>query len=329
MEWQVKRKMKRFPIRYPGEPLPQAGMPEQVVLAIGDFDGVHQGHQQVIRRAVERAKRAGLPSAMMTFDPHPRLVLGHTQYEACLTPLTIKLEVMESLGLDFAYVVEFNKQFSRLAPAQFVEEMLLPLGVHSVVVGFDFSFGYQGKGTPDTLAEMGHKQFAVEVVRPFHLDGEKVSSTRVRENLLSGRIKEANELLGRPYSMRGKVVTGEQRGRKLDFPTANIELEDPYFLPPNGVYAVTVDYEGGTLIGAANLGIKPTFSNQRILPVLEVHLLDFSGDLYGKTLEVQLHAYIREERKFPSIDYLVKQISEDVQQIRHLMTHRLSQKQNG
>src|SRR5690606_23236258 len=161
-----------------------------------DFDGVHLGHQQVIQRAVERAKQAGLPSAMMTFDPHPRLVLGQTQYESCLTPLAIKLEVMESLGLDYAYVVEFHEQFSRLTPAQFVDEMLLPLGVRSVVVGFDFSFGYQGRGTPDTLAEMGHGQFAVEVVRPFQLHGEKVSSSKVREHLLSGQIEKANELLG-------------------------------------------------------------------------------------------------------------------------------------
>ncbi|WP_010269449.1 bifunctional riboflavin kinase/FAD synthetase [Paenibacillus senegalensis] len=321
--------MNTFPIRYPGAPLPQAGMPEQVVLAIGDFDGVHQGHQQVIRRAVERAKQAGLPSAMMTFDPHPRLVLGHTQYEACLTPLTVKLEIMESLGLDYAYVVDFHEQFSRLTAAQFVEEVLLPLGVHSVVVGFDFSFGYQGRGTPDTLAEMGHKQFAVEVIRPFHLHGEKVSSTRVRENLLSGRVKEANELLGRPYRMRGKVVTGEQRGRKLDFPTANIELAEPYFLPPNGVYAVTVTYEGEKSMGAANLGIKPTFSDQRILPVLEVHLLDFSGDLYGQTLDVEFHAFIRKEKKFPSIDHLVSQIRKDVRRVREELSFVLSQKESG
>lgn len=312
--------MKIFRIRYPGSPLPLVGMPGEQVLAIGDFDGVHLGHQQVIKRAVQRAELVGKPSAMMTFDPHPRLVLGHSQYEACLTPLTIKLELMRSLGLDYAYVVEFHEQFSKLTPEQFVHEVLQPLGVHSVVVGFDFSFGYQGKGTPDTLVEMGHGQFSVEVVRPFHKEGVKVSSTLVRDHLMNGRVEEANALLGRPYSMRGKVVVGEQRGRKLDFPTANIELDEPYFLPPNGVYAVSVNYKGGRLSGAANLGIKPTFSDQRVKPVLEVHLLDFAGDLYGSILEVEFMSFIREERKFPSIDMLIGQIREDVAQIRYLLS---------
>ncbi|MGN7383481.1 bifunctional riboflavin kinase/FAD synthetase [Paenibacillus sp. SAFN-117] len=309
--------MQVFHIQYPTR-LPLEGMPSSQVMAIGEFDGVHLGHREVISRAVQTGASLDLPASVMTFDPHPRAVLGHDNYTQSLTPLAKKLELFEQMGVHCTYIVEFHPEFAKLTPAEFVEQFLMPLGVSSVIVGFDFRFGHRGSGTPDTLCELSRGRFAVEVVRPFLMDGEKVSSTRIREHLKAGQMEEARTLLGRRYTVRGLVVEGDKRGRTIGFPTANIDPaeSEAYVMPANGVYAVRVIWEGNVYYGAANIGVKPTFSGDRKLPVLEVHLLDYEGDLYGRSLEVEFLYFIRSERKFSSVDELIMQIGTDVKDIR-------------
>jgi len=305
--------MQTIRLTYPLKQAEAVAFPSQV-LAIGEFDGVHLGHQEVILRTVQRAKRHNVPAAIMTFHPHPREVLGQTQYVRILTPLEEKLEFFSRLGARHTYVVSFDETFSKVTPERFVEDMLIPLGMETVVVGFDFRFGHKGKGTPDTLCEHGKGRFAVEVVRSFHLNGQKVSSTFVRECLSSGQVDKARALLGRPYRIQGRVVSGQARGRTIGFPTANIELSAPYVLPANGVYGVTIMIDGVAHNGIMNLGVRPTFEEGETQPSVEVHIFDFDGNIYGKQVAVELLYFLRPEKKFSSVEELVGQIRQDIRQ---------------
>lgn len=298
-----------YPSSFPFESLPDAGQ----VLAIGDFDGVHLGHRAVIRRAVEAAEKLRLPSAIMTFHPHPREVLGQRQYVRHITPLPQKLEQFEQAGIDTAYIVRFDEAFSRISPAQFVEEVLVRLRVQTVVVGFDFRFGHKGGGDPDVLCELSSGRFAVEVVRPYHMDGVKVSSTIIRDHLEQGDVAKVEQLLGRRYSMTGRVVHGAARGRQIGFPTANIEPDGPYLVPCNGVYAIRLEWSGQAYYGVMNIGMKPTFQDGALQRTLEAHLFDFNQSIYGEAVRFELISYIRPERKFASIDELVAQIARDIE----------------
>ncbi|WP_058303979.1 bifunctional riboflavin kinase/FAD synthetase [Gorillibacterium timonense] len=293
-------------------PLDLASSPG-LVLAIGDFDGVHQGHREVIRRATTRAEERKLSSAVMTFHPHPREILGMDKYRQILTPLPDKLELLDRLGLTYTFLVNFDKAFSELPPAEFVEKILVKLNLETVVVGFDFKFGRGGEGNPDSLANLAKGRFAVEVIRPFHADGQKVSSTLIREYLLAGDVGEANLLLDRPYTICGEVVTGAGRGRTIGFPTANVQPTQPYVIPANGVYAVRVQTDDGEFGGVMNIGVKPTFDVDEGR-TLEVHLLDYSGSLYGQKVRVEFHSMLRPERKFASVDELVSQIARDAEE---------------
>ena len=294
-------------------------IPNALTLAIGDFDGIHLGHQEVIRRAILTARQMGIMSAVMTFDPHPRTVLGRSEYEQLLTPLSDKLAQFERLGADYAFVVEFSPAFATLLPEQFVNELLVPMNTKAVLVGFDFRFGHKGVGNADSLCEMGKGRFAVEVVRPYHFDGIKVSSTAIRDMLAAGEVDKAREWLGRPYLVRGTVVSGDQRGRTIGFPTANIQLDEPYLCPQNGVYAIRALVSGVWVNGVMNIGTKPTFSNET-KQTLEAHLFDFDRDIYGDQLTIQFISYIRNERKFESIQQLIEQISRDAEFARQQLT---------
>ncbi|BFH63818.1 bifunctional riboflavin kinase/FAD synthetase [Paenibacillus azoreducens] len=292
---------------------------EPQVVAIGQFDGVHQGHASVISSAVRLAKQQGLPCAVMTFHPHPKDVMKKGNYEGNLTPLKEKQEMMARLGVDLLYIVEFSEVFSELSPQTFVDGMLLALKVKTAIVGFDFRFGYKGAGHAETLRELGGGSMDVEVIPPFEQGGEKVSSSAIRKALQSGEVEEANRLLGRPYRLRGVVVDGDKRGRTIGFPTANLRLIDKYVVPAKGVYAVRTLVQGQWLSGVMNLGVKPTFQEGVTLPSFEVHLLDFDRDIYGEELTVDLVSYIRSERKFPSIQELVAQIQADAGKAREIL----------
>lgn len=303
-------------------------------MAIGYFDGLHCGHANVIEAALEIGRSQGLPVSVMTFHPHPREVLGiappgglaphssgavtspDTQGVQYLTPLPVKTRLLADMGVDKLYVMSFDLPLSRISPSDFVQNVLHVLGVHTAIVGFNFTFGYQGKGTSATLKELGQGFMDVKVVEPFLMGGDKVSSTLVRQQLQQGAVERAAWLLGRPYALSGTVVTGRQIGRTIGFPTANIEPDAPYVLPMVGVYAVRAQVDGQAFDGVMNIGFKPTFDHGEIRPVLEVHLLDYEGDLYGRTLEVEFVHFIRGERKFPSIDELIAQIRKDADSVR-------------
>ncbi|WCK52850.1 bifunctional riboflavin kinase/FAD synthetase [Aneurinibacillus sp. Ricciae_BoGa-3] len=282
-------------------------------LAMGYFDGVHIGHRRVIQKAIDIARSLGLRAAVMTFDPHPREVLGQSGYTQYLTPLDEKLKQFQSMGVDITYVVDFDISFASVYPEDFIDEFLVRLEPKHIIVGFDYTFGHRGLGTAYTLQAHAQERYQVDVISPINRYGEKVSSTLIREYLYSGKIKEATQFLGRPYMVSGAVVHGEKRGRTIGFPTANIQPGGPYIIPKNGVYGVRVWIEGVQYYGVMNVGIKPTFENEHKQKTLEVHILDFNGDLYGKQVCVDFLFFIREEQKFASVEGLIARIKQDVE----------------
>lgn len=290
------------------------------VVAIGDFDGIHLGHREVLGRALRAAEKLGLPASVITFHPHPREVLGLPQYRESITPLAEKLKIFESLGMQRAYIIQFDMEFAKLSPEHFVERILAGLNLKTVVIGFDFTFGHKGSGNPDTLSTLAHGSFTVEVVRPYHMSGEKVSSTLIRESLLNGQVEKAGRLLGRPYNIRGIVVTGEGRGRTIGIPTANVEPSEAYVIPGRGVYAVQVEVAGEWFPGVMNIGWKPTFAAQEGQVTLEAHLFQFNRNIYGEEVTVRFEGFIRHERKFASADELVRQIQADMGRAQEILS---------
>jgi len=308
-------------LHYPLQP-PASGVPDRPqVMAIGDFDGVHLGHRKVIGRAVELARQEALAAAVMTFHPHPREVLGSPDHAQCLSPVHDKMSRFAELGVDVVYVVAFDHALSRVPPDEFVRSMLEGLRLRAIVVGFDFTFGRGGSGRAETLLELCKPRTRVEIIPPFTMDGRKVSSTLIREQLAEGRVDLAARYLGAPYALKGLVERGEGRGRGIGFPTANLLLTAPYVLPRTGVYAVRASVQDVPYDGVMNIGVKPTFG-ERTDPTIEVHLFDFSGDLYGRTMRVELIAFLRPERKFSSAGELAAQIRRDAEEARHLLSTR-------
>lgn len=302
--------------------------PQGISLAIGFFDGVHLGHREVIRQAVVLAKQQGYVPAVMTFDPHPRVVLGHgSEYSTVLTPVEDKLALFAELGVEAAYIIHFDRPFSEVTAGRFVDSLIAPIGVRVAVVGFDFKFGYRGEGGADTLREYDNGRIQVHVIAPVFEGGLKVSSTRIREMLAGGEPRAAAGLLERPYVVRGIVVHGDARGRLLGYPTANVNPSQPYVIPRFGVYAIEADVQPkpGSAEGPAryrgvlNVGVRPTFDAPGGQLKLEAHLFDYDGDLYGRELALIFHSFIRPERKFESIDQLVDQIGKDAEQARALL----------
>ncbi|MBA2174064.1 bifunctional riboflavin kinase/FAD synthetase [Halobacillus locisalis] len=290
---------------------------EPSVAAVGFFDGVHQGHQAVITKAKEKAASMNTKSAVMTFDPHPSVVLKKGKVHAhYITPLREKEEILDSMGIDYLFVVTFDQALAQLSPQQFVDDFFVGLNVQHVVAGFDFTFGHKGKGNMEQLPELSQGRFSQTVIPKVEKTEDKISSTRIRAVLDQGKVDEAIELLGRPYVMQGIVVNGERRGRTIGYPTANIDVEHDYYVPKIGVYAVIIHVNGHSYPGMANLGVKPTFEGDRE-PNLEVHLFDFDQDLYGKQVRVEFHVMVREEKRFDGVDALKNQLADDESQIRH------------
>lgn len=287
-----------------------------LVMALGFFDGVHKGHQRVIETAVRKAGEWQFKSAVMTFDPHPSVVLGHKhrpiQY---LTPLAEKQKVIQSLGVDYLFVVRFTSDFAALEPQQFVDEYIINLHVKHVVAGFDYTYGNLGKGTMETMPFHARGLFESTTVDKLEYQDEKVSSTRIRRLIKEGKAEEATCLLGRPYQAVGTVIHGDKRGgSKLGFPTANIDVDDDYLIPKTGVYAVKIKVKGEWHPGVCNIGYRPTFKNpEETCLSIEVHILGFRHSIYGEEVAVQWHAYLRGEKKFDSVASLIKQIEQDKQ----------------
>lgn len=284
-------------------------------MALGYFDGVHKGHQKVILKAKEIAKNKGMKSAVMTFHPHPLVVLRKQEDIEYLTPLDEKIKLIEQLGVDLLYVVEFTKEFASLLPQQFVDEFIINLNVKHVVAGFDFTYGHLGKGSMETMPFHSRDQFLHTTVEKLTDHDRKVSSSLIREVILGGDVTYAETLLGRPHFITGTVIHGDKRGRTIGFPTANIDVEENYLLPPTGVYAVSIRVEGQVYEGVCNIGYKPTFKDEKALkPSIEVHIFDFQHDIYGKNVSVYWYKRIRSEQKFHNVDELIAQISKDKEQ---------------
>jgi riboflavin kinase/FMN adenylyltransferase len=283
-----------------------------LAMALGYFDGVHLGHQKVIHEAKKMAEIRGLSSAVMTFDPHPSVVLGkgqkHVQY---ITPIAEKEIVIEELGIDFLFIVHFTAEFANLLPQEFIDQYVIDLNVKHVVAGFDYSYGRMGKGTMETIPFHSREQFLYTVIPKLTIDNEKISSTRIRQYIKDGQTDKLPELLGRHYSTSGNVVHGDKRGRTIGFPTANCDINDEFILPPVGVYAVRMKVNGKWYLGVCNLGYKPTFNKEALKTSVEVHLFDFDQDIYGEKVIIEWHLYIRKEQKFSGIEELVSQIEKD------------------
>ncbi|GAA0332159.1 bifunctional riboflavin kinase/FAD synthetase [Bacillus carboniphilus] len=287
---------------------------QESAMAIGFFDGVHLGHQKVIKTAIEYAKAHNMKSAVMTFDPHPSVVLGkNVQNVEMITPMQEKIEQIRALGVDYLFVVNFSEAFSKLQPQEFVDQFIIGLNVQHVVAGFDFSYGRFGKGKMDTLPEFSRGKFTQTTVEKYEKEEIKVSSTAIRSFLKEGRMDKVKEFLGRYYSVKGTVIHGHKRGRQIGFPTANIKLDQDSLKPPVGVYAVQVQVKGQWYIGVCNFGYKPTFDDGPLEPQAEVHIFDFSEDIYGETIVVRWHKRLRDEKKFPDIDELIRQIKQDAE----------------
>lgn len=281
------------------------------IVALGNFDGFHLGHQAVVGRAVERARAEGRPALVASFDPHPMRYFRPDSAWFRLTTLLQRAALVEAAGVEAMLVFQFDSALAGLSAEQFVRERLVhQLGVGGVVTGEDFTFGKSRSGDVRTLAARGRDSgFSVDTVAPVNLDGVIVSSTRIREALRRGDPREAARLLTRPYTIVGRVEHGDKRGRTIGYPTANLALGN-YLRPAYGVYAVRGRLEDGrVLAGAANVGVRPTFDPPKEL--LEVYFFDFEGDLYGQAIEVELIEYLRPEARFDSIEALVAQMAED------------------
>jgi riboflavin kinase/FMN adenylyltransferase len=289
------------------------------VVTIGNFDGVHLGHQHIIRLALDKARERGGKCVTYTFRPHPQVALRPGSQVQLLSTYDEKIEILKNLGVDITIEEPFSREFSTIEPQQFFTDVILRrLSTEVIVVGYDFAFGKERHGHLEALGSFCQNA-GVEliVVQPQKVGNEIVSSTKIRQYLLAGQVEAANRLLGRPFSYQGIVVKGEGRGRKLGYPTANLKLENKLALP-YGVYATWAHDGRKRYPSVTNVGVRPTFQKleQELSALVETHLLDTSLDLYGTTLNVQFMSRLREERKFNGVDALRTQIALDVLEAR-------------
>jgi riboflavin kinase/FMN adenylyltransferase len=288
-------------------------------LAIGVFDGVHRGHQAVISTSARHAHAADGTPVVVTFDPHPAKVLRPNDAPHLLTARQHKIDLIRSLGVAHLLVVEFNREFAATPPEAFVDQLVRhskPL--HEICVGHEWSFGRNRAGNLGLLKKLGgERHFDVVGIPPVMVDGHVVSSTAIRNALQQGDFETAEKMLGRPYSIVGTVGSGDQLGKKLGFPTANLSAHSEQF-PPNGVYFAEAWIEGVLYHGVVNVGVRPTVARSEPKRTLEIHLLDFHQEIYEETVEVRFLQYLRPEKKFPNMDALVRQIEADVQQAKKL-----------
>jgi riboflavin kinase / FMN adenylyltransferase len=288
-------------------------------VALGNFDGVHLGHQQILKRTVETAHRKGRDAVVYTFDPHPRLVLRLVPEIPRITTPRERADILEHLGIDVLVLAEFTREFAMQTPEEFVQNVLAEeLGTRNLFIGENYRFGKGRSGTPQTLKKMAPELgFTVHVVPPVRIDDTVVSSSRIREYLIHGDIREANLLLGREFTIEGRVIHGHHRGKAIGFPTANIKPEVKLH-PPEGVYAVYCRTDEGIHKGVMNIGSNPTFRDRRVS--YEVHILDFDQDLYGQNIRVYLVERLRPEMKFSGVEELKEQIQRDVDRSRGIIT---------
>lgn len=293
----------------------EVGFNSKTVVSLGTFDGVHLGHRQIIGELKLRAAERGCRSLIITFDPHPRTVLGTGNNNHLLTTTEEKVNLFLAGGCENILVIKFTKEFAQIPYDEFLTEYIgKRIGLDSIIVGHDHRFGRGREGDFAKIEELGKQSgFTAFYVPQYKIEDTAVSSTNIRELIKAGKIVAANKLLGWEYSLEGEIVEGFRRGRTLGFPTANIgKIASEKLLPANGVYAVRVHIGSSIFNGVLNLGVRPTFNGAAVV-LPEAHIFDFEGDIYGKQVKVSFIERLRDERKFPSVDELVKQISLDVE----------------
>jgi riboflavin kinase/FMN adenylyltransferase len=291
-------------------------------LTIGAFDGVHRGHQALIGTMVAQAHATGHSAVVVTFFPHPSVVLRGRRPSFYLSTPEDKVEHLRALGVDAVVTHPFSREVAAIPAAEFVERLVTYAHLAELWCGEDFALGRNREGDVEFLRAAGiRKGFSVHVVPPVLIDGEVISSTRIRQTLRDGAVEQAARYLGRPFRLAGQVIQGAQRGRKLGIPTANLSIWDEYAVPAVGVYACRAWIPGESQFHEAvvNIGFRPTFEGGEARPVVEAHLLDYSGDLYGSRLTLEFIERLRPEMKFPGVDALVAQIHRDIDQARHIL----------
>ena len=282
------------------------------VVTIGTFDGLHAGHRVLINTLINKSAELNLKNILVTFDPHPRNVVNENNQIQTLTTLDEKIKILEHLGVENVLVIKFTKEFSEIKYEKFLREYIIKgLNVKTLIIGHDHKFGKDREGNETKLNQFSAENwFKVISVASVEIDGEIVSSTKIRNNLLSGKIIEANKFLMQNYFMEGIVVKGAQRGRELGFPTANIKTGDDKLLPVEGVYAVSCKIENNVYFGMMNIGKRPTFDKFE-KPIIEINLFDFNSDIYNKKVWIEIYDFIRDEVRFNSKEDLIEQLKLD------------------
>jgi riboflavin kinase / FMN adenylyltransferase len=294
----------------------------KAVITIGNFDGVHIGHQVLFHEVVEKADAINGTSVAMTFEPHPMRVLSKNNPPPLITIFEQKVELIERSGIDVLICVPFTKEFALLSAREFIKDLLIEkIGMKAIIVGEDYTFGKNREGNLAVLRsyapQLGYEVILADWIKPAHDVSGRISSTKIRELVMAGEIEPARKMLGRYYQIRGVVVKGRDRGGKLlGIPTANINLQDE-LCPKTGIYAITVEYENRLYNGVANIGYSPTFEDNEF--TVEAHLLDFSENLYDKKIRVNFIQRIRDEKKFADISQLKNQINHDIETARKIL----------
>ena len=290
-------------------------------VTIGSFDGVHRGHQQLLQNFVAEALHHNAPAVVVTFYPHPAEVLGNRRRPFYLSTPEEKAALIAALDIDILVTYPFNHQVARRRAVDFMTDLSAHLGLKRLWVGYDFALGRNREGDIPTLRRLGERLgYTVHVIEAYRLNGEIVSSSRIRQALAEGDVQLATRMLGRQYAVPGEVVRGDGRGRVLGFPTANLAVWPKRMLPAAGVYACFAEIENTTRYPAVvNIGVRPTFEQQPVAPRVEAHLLDFGGDLYGRRLILYFVARLRPERRFPSPQALASQIARDIAAARRVL----------
>lgn len=294
-------------------------LPKPIVCGLGNFDGVHLGHQMLIKELLKQSKIRGLESAILTFEPHPAKVLNPEKSDPLIMTLKQKERVIKSFGVHNLIFAPFTKDFSQLNYKDFIYNILIKkCRVKTIVVGFNYKFGNKGEGNADILKEIcGKEGIDTIIIPPVTYDGKVVSSSLIRSLIMDGNVKKAGEFMDRPFSIEGTVVCGDALGRKLGFPTANVSYSPDIVLPAHGVYATIVIWQDRTFKSITNIGTKPTFNKNQT--TLEVHIFNFNKQLYGETLEVVFVEKIRDEIKFESPSELIDQVKKDFASAKNIL----------
>ncbi len=289
-------------------------------LTIGVFDGIHRGHQRILGQLTQGAHASGLPAVVLTFDPHPARVLGGRDIKLLTTP-DERAEILLSLGVDIVITMPFNREVAALEAQEFMQHLHRQIGLQHLLIGYDFALGRGREGNAVLLAKLGQELgYSLQVVDAVGDESGVISSSAIRKLISVGDIAEANKLLGHPYHLTGPVIHGDGRGRKINIPTANLQIPPEKIIPANGVYACQSQIGAETYLAVTNIGVRPTFLPQGQSANVETHILDFQRELYGEKVKLTFIQRLRDEIKFPSVEALIEQIHRDIRQTRNLLS---------